>query len=94
MWIIIAIDITILFNGGIMKTVQMTLDENLIVSVDKIAKRLGTTRSAFTRQALKTALREVRINELEQKHREGYKRKPVKPEEFGDWEKEQVWVEP
>ena len=38
-----------------MKTVQMTLDENLIVSVDKMAKRLGTTRSAFTRQALKTA---------------------------------------
>jgi metal-responsive CopG/Arc/MetJ family transcriptional regulator len=77
-----------------MKTVQMTLDENLIVSVDKVAKRLGTTRSAFTRQALKIALREVRINELERKHREGYKRKPVKKGEFEDWEAEQVWVEP
>ena len=80
--------------GGIMKTVQMTLDENLIASVDKVAKRLGTTRSAFTRQALKTALREVRTNELERKHREGYKRKPVKRGEFEDWETEQVWVEP
>ena len=77
-----------------MKTVQMTLDENLIASVDKVAKRLGTTRSAFTRQALKTALREVRMNELERKHREGYKRKPVKRGEFEDWEAEQVWVEP
>jgi metal-responsive CopG/Arc/MetJ family transcriptional regulator len=77
-----------------MKTVQMTLDENLIASVDKVAKRLGTTRSAFTRQALKTALRELRMNELEQKHREGYKRKPVKRGEFEDWEAEQVWVEP
>jgi metal-responsive CopG/Arc/MetJ family transcriptional regulator len=77
-----------------MKTVQMTLDENLIVSVDKVAKRLGTTRSAFTRQALKTALREVRTNELERKHREGYKRKPVKRGEFEDWEAEQVWVMP
>ncbi len=77
-----------------MKTVQMTIDENLIVSVDKVAKRLGTTRSAFTRQALKTALREVRINELERKHREGYKRKPVKRGEFEDLEAEQVWVEP
>ena len=77
-----------------MKTVQMTLDENLIVSVDKVAKRLGTTRSAFTRQALKSALREVRTNELERKHREGYKRKPVKRGEFEDWEAEQVWVEP
>ena len=77
-----------------MKTVQMTLDENLIASVDKVAKHLGTTRSAFTRQALKRALREVRINELERKHREGYKRKPVKRGEFEDWEAEQVWVEP
>ncbi len=77
-----------------MKTVQMTLDENLIASVDKVAKRLGTTRSAFTRQALKTALREIRINELEQKHREGYKRKPVRKGEFSDWEAEQIWVEP
>ena len=77
-----------------MKTVQMTLDENLIASVDKVAKRLGTTRSAFTRQALKTALREVRMNDLERKHREGYERKPVKPGEFEDLESEQVWVEP
>ena len=77
-----------------MKTVQMTLDENLISSVDKMAKRLGTTRSGFTRQALKTALREIRMNELERKHREGYKRKPVKRGEFEDWEAEQVWVEP
>jgi metal-responsive CopG/Arc/MetJ family transcriptional regulator len=77
-----------------MKTVQMTLDENLIASVDKVAKHLGTTRSAFTRQALKSALREVRINELERKHREGYKRKPVRCGEFEDWEAEQVWVEP
>ncbi len=77
-----------------MKTVQMTLDENLIASVDKVAKRLGTTRSAFTRQALKAALLEVQMNELERKHREGYKRKPVKRGEFEDWESEQVWVEP
>ncbi|MGA2465327.1 MAG: ribbon-helix-helix domain-containing protein [Thermodesulfobacteriota bacterium] len=77
-----------------MKTVQMTLDENLIASVDKVAKRLGTSRSAFTRQALKTALKEVRMNELERKHREGYRRKPVKRGEFEDWEAEQVWVEP
>jgi metal-responsive CopG/Arc/MetJ family transcriptional regulator len=77
-----------------MKRVQMTLDENLIASVDRVAKRLGTTRSAFTRQALKAALREDRINELEQKHREGYKSKPVKREEFGVWEAGQVWVEP
>ena len=31
--------------------------------------------------------------ELERKHREGYLRKPVKPDEFGGWEDEQVWPE-
>ena len=77
-----------------MKTVQMTLDEGLVVTVDKVVKRLGTTRSAFTRHALRAAIEKVHIDELERKHREGYKRKPVKREELGDWEKEQVWVEP
>ncbi len=77
-----------------MKTVQMTLDEDLVANVDKVAKRLRTTRSAFTRQALRSALQRVHINELERKHREGYKRKPVKHGEFSDWEAEQVWVEP
>jgi metal-responsive CopG/Arc/MetJ family transcriptional regulator len=76
-----------------MKTVQMTLDENLVANVDRVVKRLGTTRSAFARQALRVALKEVRMAELEKKHREGYKRKPVKREEFNDWEAEQVWVE-
>ncbi len=35
-----------------MKTVQMTLDEGLVEAVDKAAKRIGTTRSAFARDAL------------------------------------------
>ena len=74
-----------------MKTVQMTLDENLVKAVDTVAKKLGTTRSAFTRGALRSALREVHVRELESKHREGYKRKPVKRGEFSGWESEQVW---
>lgn len=74
-----------------MKTVQMTLDENLVKAVDSAAKKLRTTRSAFTREALRSALREVRVKELESKHREGYRRKPIKRGEFSDWEPEQVW---
>ena len=77
-----------------MKTVQMTLDEDLIIDVDRVVKRLGTTRSAFARQALRSAIGRVPIEQLERKHREGYRRKPVKQEEFEIWEKEQIWVEP
>jgi len=76
-----------------MRTVQMTLDDDLVRAVDKAAKRLRTTRSAFTRDALRSALRKVRTTELERKHREGYSRKPVRQGEFSDWESEQVWVD-
>ncbi|MDP3039631.1 MAG: ribbon-helix-helix domain-containing protein [Deltaproteobacteria bacterium] len=77
-----------------MKTVQMTLDEDLIKVVDKVVKQLGTTRSSFARDALRAAVKRNRILELERKHREGYRRKPVQAHEFGDWEPEQAWVEP
>ena len=76
-----------------MKTVQMTLDEDLVIAVDKAAKDLGTTRSAFARVALRAALERVRIEAMERKHRQGYQQKPVRPGEFSDWEEEQVWVE-
>ena len=74
-----------------MKTVQMTLDEHLVKAVDSAAKKLGTTRSAFTREALRSALKEVHVRQLESKHREGYKRTPVKRGEFNGWESEQTW---
>ena len=74
-----------------MRTVQMTFDEDLISKVDKVVSKLHTTRSAFTREALKEALKRFRTRQLELKHLEGYKRKPVKETEFSIWENEQVW---
>ena len=74
-----------------MKTIQMTLDENLVKAVDNAVKKLGTTRSAFTRQALRSALKEVRVKDMESRHREGYKHRPVERGEFSDWESEHVW---
>ena len=76
-----------------MQTVQMTLDEDLVAEVDEAIKTLGTTRSAFTREALRLALARLRERELERRHREGYERTPVQPGEFSDWEGEQVWVD-
>jgi len=74
-----------------MRTVQMTLDDKLIAPVDKAAKRLKTTRSAFTRTALREALKRLHVNRLEQKHRQGYKMQPVTADEFSLWEEEQDW---
>ena len=65
-----------------MKTVQMTLDEDLVKAVDRVAKKLGTTRSAFTREALAAALARIRERELERRHRQGYEQHPVEAGEF------------
>jgi metal-responsive CopG/Arc/MetJ family transcriptional regulator len=74
-----------------MKTVQMTLDEALVEEVDRVVHTLGTTRSSFTRDALREALTRVKEKQLEERHRAGYAQHPVRPGEFDGWEGEQVW---
>jgi metal-responsive CopG/Arc/MetJ family transcriptional regulator len=74
-----------------MKTIQMTMDEELLFSVDKVIHKRKTTRSAFFRESVRFYLEKLKINELEQKHRDGYMKHPVKPNEFDIWEDEQVW---
>ena len=74
-----------------MKAVQMTLEEDLVAAVDRLARRLKTTRSAFARDALREALARHRVKELEEKHRLGYQRHPVKGGEFDIWETERQW---
>jgi metal-responsive CopG/Arc/MetJ family transcriptional regulator len=76
-----------------MRTIQMTLDDDLVVSVDRVVKKLKTTRSAFTRKALKDAIKQVNVNILEKKHKQGYERHPVGKTEFSVWESEQEWGE-
>ena len=48
-----------------MKTIQMTMDGELIERIDARVKRLGTTRSAFAREALREALRRLDIDHSE-----------------------------
>ncbi len=76
-----------------MRTIQMTLDDELVETVDALAKELKTTRSAFTREALKGALQQYQTEKLESQHRRGYERFPEAKQEFDAWEKEQVWGE-
>jgi len=74
-----------------MRTVQMTLDDDLVADVDRIVKELGVNRSAFARQALREAVGRHSIRQLEQQHRQGYSRLPVGADEFSVWEDEQDW---
>jgi metal-responsive CopG/Arc/MetJ family transcriptional regulator len=74
-----------------MRTIQMTLDDNLVKAVDRVSKELCTTRSAFARKALRDALIHYSLEQQEQTHRRGYERHPVSADEFSVWETEQTW---
>jgi len=74
-----------------MRTVQMTLDDELVENIDRVAHTLKTTRSAFTRMALLDALKKQSELRLVEKHRQGYAASPVQHDEFDDWEVEQAW---
>ncbi|HRW46255.1 MAG TPA: ribbon-helix-helix domain-containing protein [Caldilinea sp.] len=73
------------------KTIQMTIDEELLVSVDALVQELGTSRSALIREALEEALRRHRIRVMEERQIRGYELHPVQPGEFDDFQAEQVW---
>ena len=74
-----------------MKTIQMTIDEELLSAVDRVTTDLGTTRSAFIRSALQLALRQHEVRALEERHAAGYARQPVAAGEFDVWQGEQAW---
>lgn len=74
-----------------MRTVQMTLEDDLVNEVDRVTKELGINRSAFARQALREAIDRHSVRQLELRHRQGYERQPVERKEFSVWEDEQDW---
>ncbi len=74
-----------------MRTVQMTLDDDLLKAIDRLVKKLKTTRSAFARNALQEAIKQDNIKALEKKHKKGYAIYPVGKTEFSVWESEQKW---
>jgi metal-responsive CopG/Arc/MetJ family transcriptional regulator len=73
------------------KAVQLTLDEQLLARVDRAARELGTTRSAFARDALRNALARPGTREKELRHRRGYAARPVRRGELDNWTSEEVW---
>jgi Arc/MetJ family transcription regulator len=75
-----------------MKTIQITIDDDLLQKVDRVTRSQKIARSQFIRKALEDALRQLAIQSLEQKQAQGYQRSPVTPGEFDVWESEQVWV--
>ncbi|HEY9868878.1 MAG TPA: ribbon-helix-helix protein, CopG family [Candidatus Obscuribacterales bacterium] len=72
-----------------MRTVQITVDAALLRRIDKHCGERN--RSAFFRKAAELLLEKLKIEELERRDREGYRRCPVTSGEFDVWQTEQVW---
>ena len=60
-----------------MRTIQMTIDDDLVAAVDRVVKKLKTTRSAFARKALRDAVKQVNFSMPEKKHKKGSRRYPI-----------------
>ncbi len=54
-----------------MKSIQMTLDDDLIKQVDTATKALRITRSAFLRKSVEHYLRRLAIRQMEARHQGG-----------------------
>lgn len=74
-----------------MKTIQITMPEDLLQEIDQAIQKFHKTRSAFIRDALFAALRRLEIMQMEARFRAGYKKKPAVKNEYSEWEDEQVW---
>ena len=73
-----------------MRTLQMTFDDDLVAELDQVVQENHTNRSAFTREALRMAIALYHQRKLVEKHRAGYLRHPVAPDEFSVWEEERT----
>ncbi|HEX7407955.1 MAG TPA: ribbon-helix-helix domain-containing protein [Candidatus Binatia bacterium] len=64
------------------KTISVRLDEKLVDAVDAAGESSQLGRSDVVREALQLWLRQRRIANKVRRHRDGYARQPVKPDEF------------
>lgn len=74
-----------------MSTIQVVLDEELLVAADNAARSHRVNRSALIRAALRTYLNRLELRALEERDRIGYEAQP--DDEFDGWENLAAWPE-
>ena len=73
------------------RTISFRIDEKLLQAVDSASENGHRRRSAVIREALEMWLMQRALAEKVRRHREGYARYPVSPDEFAPILKAQVW---
>ena len=76
-----------------METIQVVLDSELLRAADEVVRRTKRNRSALIRDALRSHLKKLAIQELEMRDRKGYEAGPGHSGELSGWESEAIWPE-
>ena len=74
-----------------MKTIQITIDPELLDIIDNDEESRQKGRSAFLRQAVRYYLEQKRLKSISEQYRSGYTRGTAKDDDLTLWEDEQVW---
>lgn len=74
-----------------MKNVQITIDEETLLGVDRVGKPLGLKRSEIVRQALRDWLRRHAVESFEQEWIRALGNEPDEAKRADDWIGAQAW---
>ena len=74
-----------------MKTIQITIDPELLHKIDHDEESIKKGRSAFLRQAVRYYLEQKRLKSISEQYRSGYRRESEINDDLTSWEDEQVW---
>jgi len=74
-----------------MKTIQITIDPELLDKIDNDEESKKNGRSAFLRQAVRYYFEHKRQKSISEKYRSGYRPELVKEDDHTIWEDEKVW---
>jgi predicted transcriptional regulator len=72
-------------------TIRVVIEDDLLRSVDRAARRLKVNRSALICDALRGHLKRLRLAEVERHERDAYERTPENPAEFAAWDGIAAW---
>ena len=78
---------------SMLKTIQITLPQELLAEIDRTVAELDTNRSGFARQAFEEALFSLWVEKMKRQHAEAYARRPEDPDELTIWAGGQDWGE-
>ena len=73
------------------KTIQITLPQELLARIDQTVAELDTNRSALARDAFEEFLFQLRVREMERQDAESYALLPQGLDEVAVWEAAQDW---